>query len=113
MFLRPEPTDVIAADDAPAAASAADARDDRTARAGAEAAIRIPMPIALAIGLSVFGTLLFGALPPATQVLDLQANTAANLEATGLAAYTLPEEPPAPAAGPTTTPGPTTAAASR
>jgi NADH:ubiquinone oxidoreductase subunit 2 (subunit N) len=102
MFLRPEPTDLTADDDALAGASATEALDYRSPRADADAAIRIPMPIALAIGLSVFGTLLFGALPPATQVLDLQASNAANLEGAGLATYTLPDEQPQPAAAPTT-----------
>ena len=36
---------------------------------------------------SDIGTILFGALPPATQVLDLRATAGANQEGTGLSVY--------------------------
>ena len=101
MFLRPEPADLSASDDVADRATAGTA-DDRTSRPDADASLPTPMPIAIAIGLSVFGTLLFGTLPPATQVLNLRASSAANIEGAGLATY-LDSDEPAPAAVPTTT----------
>src|SRR5688572_12300321 len=59
MFLRPEPEGVV---------------EERTIRLPA------PMPIMAAVVLSVFGTLLFGTIIPATQVLVNQVTPAAQLE---------------------------------
>ncbi len=107
MFLRPEPTDLSAEDEPSASAAAVGDRAIDYRSLATDSRVATPMPIAVAIGLSVFGTLLFGALPPATQVLDLRASNAANLEGAGLATYTEPEEESAPL----TAPLPTTAAA--
>jgi NADH-quinone oxidoreductase subunit N len=91
MFLRPEPTSVDA-DVAPATNMGT--LEYSTGGANPRVAERIPMPLAIALGISVFGTLLFGTLPPATQVLDLRATTATGIEGTGLTTFTgAPDEP--------------------
>jgi NADH-quinone oxidoreductase subunit N len=82
MFLRPEPEAVAAGAD-----EAAGVVDDRSAGAPASAGVRpaalgMPLPILLSIGLSVGGTLLFGAILPATQVLTIRAGEGANIEST-------------------------------
>ena len=101
MFLRPEPADLSVSGDESAGVASTDERNLRPGAATAEP-LATPMPIAIAIGLSVFGTLLFGALPPATQVLNLRASSAANIEGAGLATYLDRDEPapPVPATGP-------------
>ena len=90
MFLRPEPTDFASSEDA--SAGVVGAPNERNPLPGRSEPFPTPMPIAIAVGLSVFGTLLFGTLPPATQVLNLRASSAANLEGAGLATYVGPEE---------------------
>jgi hypothetical protein len=47
----------------------------------------MPLPILLAVGLSAGGTLLFGAILPATQVLTLRAGEATSIEPTNVAPY--------------------------
>ena len=68
MFLRPDPDD---ADDTRGAAA--------TAAAAARARLATPLPILAAVVLSVFGTLLFGTVIPATQMLVNQVTPAAQL----------------------------------
>ncbi len=89
MFLRPEPTDFIAEPDSAAGASAVTDATGYRNPADAPAPAH-PMPSLFASGLSVFGTLLFGSLPPATQVLDLRAGSAANIEGASLSQYVPP-----------------------
>jgi NADH-quinone oxidoreductase subunit N len=60
MFLRPEPSSM-------------------PAEAGTPSAIR-SMPVAIAIALSVAGTILFGAVFPATELLSTRAETAVNVD---------------------------------
>jgi NADH-quinone oxidoreductase subunit N len=69
MFLRPEPDD-----------AAAIATTSATSPTPALRAAAAPMPIMAAVVLSVFGTLLFGTVIPATQVLVNQVTPAAQLE---------------------------------
>ena len=69
MFLRPEPTDAdVDEEGAPVPA------------ATAPAPLVAPFPVVLAIGISAFGTLLFGALMPATEVLSVKAKKSASLD---------------------------------
>ncbi|HEV2295566.1 MAG TPA: NADH-quinone oxidoreductase subunit N [Tepidisphaeraceae bacterium] len=93
MFLRPEPTDLAAESEPPTSTGGGET-------SGTGAALARPMPILIAIGLSVFGTLLFGALPPATQVLDLRASSAANIEAASLSTYVPMDDEDEPATSP-------------
>jgi NADH-quinone oxidoreductase subunit N len=71
MFLRPEPDDTTAV--ATTSTTATPVAALRPAAA--------PMPITAAVVLSVFGTLLFGTVIPATQVLVNQVTPAAQLDA--------------------------------
>jgi len=67
MFLRPEPKSM----------------PDVPASAGMVTPIR-SMPVAIAIGMSVAGTILFGAVFPATELLSTRAETAVNIDETSL-----------------------------
>ncbi|MGB7160598.1 MAG: NADH-quinone oxidoreductase subunit N [Tepidisphaeraceae bacterium] len=80
MFLRSEPMDVEAEETAPAATESALVPQPA-----------MPFPIVLAIGLSVFGTILFGTLPPATQVLNVRANVASSMDVPGSPANVDPD----------------------
>lgn len=88
MFLRPEPADLDAESDTTTAPAGTGIVDYRSPAA----ALRHPMPILIAIGLSVFGTLLFGALPPATQVLDLRAGSGAQIEGASISTFAPPDD---------------------
>jgi hypothetical protein len=47
-----------------------------------------PLPLFIAVGISTFGTLLFGTLPPATEVLLVKAETGSNLEDRTMTGFT-------------------------
>jgi len=105
MFLRPEPTDPNAEGEVPAAAATTLADAGR------------PLPLFIAVGISTFGTLLFGTLPPATEVLLVKAETGSNLEDRTMTGFTAEDNeaagdrapdaaviaPAAPSAGPSIT----------
>jgi len=94
MFLRPEPAVPVASSDVsePAGIGTLDYRQPGTE--GARIAPRHPLPIMIAIMLSVGGTLMFGMLVPATELLMSATSEAANVDSTTFQGSDVDDEAP-------------------